>query len=212
MRNHQRRWRFFGRYSGTQFFAEALHTITVFPRHERNIATLLFAAEPNTKLHCDKLGQFLERPCVDSTSKRYVLLYRTLRAGFDGSGSALGAIRWSYRSENSGRLRQIMTANRNENPHKKVRKFGVPFPDEISDTKITRIQMAEIAWPLYCFLMIPWRKILQGKAAFTDSPSSSASLVHLMLNFRGENAFRKAKLPRKSLCPHSTSAAQGISE
>lgn len=26
------------------------------------------------------------------------------------------------------------------------------------------------------------------------------------------NAFRKAKLPRKTLCPHSTSAAQGISE
>ena len=93
MRNHQRRWRFLSRYSGTQFFAEALHTVTVFPRHESDIATLLFTAESNTKLHCDKLSQFLERSRVDSTSERYVLLYRALRAGFDGSRSALRAIR-----------------------------------------------------------------------------------------------------------------------
>lgn len=112
MRNHQGRWRFLGWYSGTQFFTETLHTVAVFPRHEGDIATLLFTTEPNTKLHSDKLSQLLERSRVDSSSERYVLLYRALRAGFDGSRSTLGAIRWSYRSENSRRLPQIMTAIR----------------------------------------------------------------------------------------------------
>lgn len=123
MRNHQRRWRFLCRYSGTQFFAETLHTVTVFPRHESDITTLLFTAEPNTKLHSDKLSQLLERSRVDSSSKSYVLLYRALGTGFDGSRSALGAIWWSYRSENSGRLWQIMTAIWSENPSKEIRKI-----------------------------------------------------------------------------------------
>ena len=121
MRNHQRRWRFLCWYSGTQFFAETLHTVTVFTRHEGDIATLLFTAEPNTKLHSDKLSQLLEWSRVDSSSERYVLLYRALRARFDGSRSALSAIRWSYRSENSGRLPQIMTAILSENPPKKIK-------------------------------------------------------------------------------------------
>ena len=84
---------------------------------------------------------------------------------------------------------------------RKLKEFDVPFPEEISETSITRTQMAEIACQLYCFLMIPWRKILQGKAAFTDSPSSSASLVHLMLNFGGKLCILWSKTAQKTtLC------------
>lgn len=93
MRNHQRRWRLLRRDSGAQFFAEALYTVTIFPRHERDVASLLFTTEPNTKLHRDELSQFLESSRVDSASERYVLLNRALRAGLNGSRNVLSAIR-----------------------------------------------------------------------------------------------------------------------
>ena len=82
MRDHQRRWRFLGRYCATKLFTVALDAVAVFSRHERYITTFLLATHADAQLHSHVLSQLFKRSRIDPSAQSHVLLDGALFARF----------------------------------------------------------------------------------------------------------------------------------